>query len=154
MMKKTKMILELEKLFNNFERIQYNYTIDISGVDSDGTIVLSVFEKEYGELMFDLQVDYIDEKYELITAFINGIYEDYINYLAKSVNGWNAFIKRKTKSLRLWSERNDRNKVIEINNEMIDRYTQMEEAKKQSDFYKQFVYMFYNIRKRSISIVA
>lgn len=154
MMKKTKMIIELEKLFNNFERIQDNYIIDISGVDREGTIVLSVFEKECGELMFDLQVDYIDDMYGLITVFINRIYEDYLNYVEKNVNGWNAFIKRKTKSLRLWSGRNDRNKVIEINNEMIDRYTQMEEAKKQSDFYKQFVYMFYNIRKRLVSIVA
>lgn len=153
-MKKTKIIIELEKLFNNFERIQDKYSIDISGIDNTGTVVLSVFEKEYGELMFDLQVDYIEDTYRLITAFINKIYENYINCLEKNINGWNAFIKRKTKSLRLWSARNDKNKVIEITDEMIERYTQMEESKKQSDFYKQFVYMFYNVRKRSMSTVA
>lgn len=153
-MRKTKLIVELENLFNNFERIQDDYIIDISAIGNEGTVVLSVFEKEYGELLFDLEVDYVEDVYKLITAFINRIYEEYLNYLEKNVNGWNAFIKRKIKSLRLWSGRNDRNKVIEINNEMIERYTQMEESKKQSDFYKQFVYMFYSIRKRSISTVA
>lgn len=153
-MRKTKLVIELENLFNNFERIQDDYIIDISAIGNEGTVVLSVFEKEYGELLFDLEVDYVEDVYKLITAFINRIYEDYLNYLERIVNGWNAFIKRKTKSLRLWSGRNDTNKVIEINNEMIDRYTQMEEAKKQSDFYKQFVYMFYSIRKCSISTIA
>lgn len=153
-MRKTKIIIELENLFNNFERIQDNYTIDISEIGNEGTIVLSVFEKEYGELMFDLEVDYVEDIYRLITAFINRIYENYLNYLERSINGWNAFIKRKTKSLRLWSGRNDRNKVLEINNQMINRYTQMEESKKQIDFYKQFVYMFYSIRNYSIYTIA
>ncbi|WP_294406057.1 hypothetical protein [uncultured Clostridium sp.] len=153
-MRKTKLIVELENLFNNFKRIQDDYIIDISAIGDEGTVVLSVFEKEYGELLFDLEVDYVEDMYKLITAFINRIYEDYLNYLERIVNGWNAFIKRKTKSLRLWSGRNHTNKVIEINNEIIARYTQMEETKKQRDFYKNFVYIFYTFRDEAVNLVA
>lgn len=151
---KTRQIIELESLFNEFYMVKDNYCISISGLDENKTVILSMFEKETHELLFDLQIDYVEDMYRFITSFINHIYNDYINQLEKCISGWSAFSKRKTRSLRLWSERNDTNKISEINKEMIAMYTQIEEAKKQKDFYKQFVHIFYTIRNYSINRVA
>lgn len=142
------MIKELEKLFNDCDIVQDKYIVDISCVRKEQIVTLSVFEKETEELLFDLQVQvyYVEDMYELVTYFINQIYKDYLNQLEENIKGWDAFIKRKVKSLRLWSERNDENKIVEINADIVDRYTQMENAKKERKFYIQFVRIFYAVR--------
>ncbi|WP_294153416.1 hypothetical protein [uncultured Clostridium sp.] len=126
----------------------------MSGIDKNEMVTLSMFEKETNELLFDLQVCYVEDVYKLITAFISQIYEEYLSQLEKYIDGWNAFSKRKAKSLTLWAERNNKNKVAEINREIIARYTQMEETKKQRDFYKNFVYIFYTFRDEAVNLVA
>ena len=147
-MKKTKVVKELEKKFNEYDMVKDEYIVDISGIDLDGKIILSIIEGETEEILFDLQVYYEENIYNLVVFFINQIYEDYINQLDKLIRGWNAFSKQKARSLRLWAERNAEDKILEINKEIIDRYTQIENAKKQIEFYKKFVCMFYAIKSR------
>lgn len=147
-MKKTKVIRELQKKFNECDIVKDEYIVEISGINKDEMITLSIFERETEELLFDLQVYYEENIYDLVILFINQIYEDYINQLEKITRSWSAFSKQKARSLRLWSERKDENKIIEINKEIIDRYTQMENAKKQLEFYKKFVCMFYAIKNQ------
>lgn len=127
---KTYNIIKFENIFNEFYMVKGNYYITMSGIDENEMVTLSMFEKDTNKLLFDLQVYYDEDAYKLITAFISQIYEDYLIQLEKYINGWNAFSKRKAKSLTLWLERNNKDKVTEINREIIDRYTQMEETKK------------------------
>ncbi|WP_027635910.1 hypothetical protein [Clostridium butyricum] len=151
---KTKMIKELEKLLNDVEFFEEEYYFDISGIDDCGNIILSILDAETNELILDLQVQYIEDMDTLMTLFIRQLYCDYINPLRKETKGWITFTKRKIESLSKWSMRNREDKMLKINEELIERYKKLERAKYQIDFYKDFVNIFYRVRETFLTEVA
>lgn len=153
-MRKTRIIKELEKLLNDIKMLEDGYYVDISGVDEDEKIILSIFEDDTEEIILDLKVAYIEDKYELITYFIRQIYCEYINPLKKEIRQWTAFSRRKVESLSKWSKRNRVDKIMKINEEMIARYEQIEYVKGQMYFYKYFVSRFCHTREQVTNLIV
>lgn len=153
-MRKTRVIKELEGLLNDIKLLEDGYYIDISGIDEDKKIILSIFEEDTEEIILDLKVTYIEDKYELITSFIRQIYCEYINPLKKEIRKWTSFSRRKVESLSKWSKRDRMDKIMKINEEMIDRYKEIEYAKGQMYFYQYFIRRFCQAREQMISLIV
>ncbi|WP_195979892.1 hypothetical protein [Clostridium butyricum] len=153
-MKKTRMIKEMEKLLNEVEFLEDGYYIDISGINEDNKIILFIFEDDTEEIVLELKVSYIEDKYELITSFIREIYCEYINPLKKEIRKWTSFSRRKVESLSKWSKRDRIDKIMKINEEMIDRYKEIEYAKGQMYFYQYFIRRFCQAREQMTSLIV
>lgn len=153
---KNEKIKELQKLLNDndVEFFEEEYYFDISGVDDYGNVILSIFDSETNELILDLEVEYTEDMYLLMTSFIRQLYCDYISPLHKYTRGWMSFTKRKIESLSKWSMRNREDKMLKIDEELITRYKKLEEAKHQISFYKCFVSIFCRVRESFIVEVA
>lgn len=151
---KTKKIKGLEKIFNDVEFLEDGYYIDISGIDDYGNIVLSIFDVYTNELILDLEVRYTEDLYTLMTSFIRQLYCDYINPFYNDTKGWTTFSKRKVESLSKWSRRNRVDKILKINEELIDRYKKLERAKGKIGFYRYFVHIFCTVREQLTQSVA
>lgn len=91
----------------------------------DDSIFYTVVDNENDPIHeFELDVDLLEEDYScnnIIWQFIQLLYTEEINYRKKFINGTKSFNSRKIKSLGLWYERNNLEKVDIITKELIER---------------------------------
>lgn len=91
----------------------------------DDSIFYTVVDNENDPIYdFELDIDLLEEDYScsnIIWQFIQLLYTEEINHRKKFINGTKSFNSRKIKSLGLWYERNNLEKVDSITKELIER---------------------------------
>lgn len=87
---------------------------------------------------------------EVITQLINCMYEEEINYRNRVIRNWKSFSARKVKSLGIWLEKGNAEKVDTIQQELVERLQLVEKYKNQVDFYKRFVKSLYSCKRELI----
>ncbi len=91
---------------------------------------------------------------EIIDQLVGSIYVEEINYRNSLVRNWKSFSARKVKSLGIWLEKGNTEKVASIQNELIERLQLTEKYKNQVEFYKRFVRSLYHAKKELIETAA
>lgn len=81
--------------------------------------------------------------YNLLREIISQVYDSEINILNRSIKGYNAFLRRKAKSLQLWSSRDNDIKVSGIVQEISEMNNKIEENKKEIYIWKDLVRLLF-----------
>lgn len=103
-------------------------------------------EDDNFEEVFRLEIPNVGDFEQLFKELISEMYYQYINGANSLVKNWKTYSARKVKSLALWSQRNNTEKIASINKDMIERYIAVENAKNTVKYFKMFISMFYNIK--------
>lgn len=111
----------------------------------DEDVMIKCFD-DIGNTEWILEIEYTEEMTALIKNCISEFYDIYINPRTKIVRSWKGYINRKVKSLNLAIKKHDTEKVAKINQDMVERYRAMTDAKFEISEYKTFISMFYNIK--------
>ncbi|MCD3217858.1 hypothetical protein G8S55_11580 [Clostridium botulinum C] len=129
----------LEGILND-ERFNEDKIYKLSKLNTkDGSTLLKMTIKESTE-----EYTYItkpdDENIEsIILKLVGAIYTADINCRNSYIKGFQAFSKRKIKSLTLWLDKGNEQKVNGINKELVERYKLTEKFRDEVYFYKSFV---------------
>lgn len=138
---------ELEQKLNDYWKDSQDefYSFKVTKED-DIVTVLCLDDLE--NMCWEIQVVYDPnmDMAALITRCIKTIYDIWINPLNRIVKGWKGYINRKVKSLNLAMQKNNIEKVAKINQDMVEQYKNMNDAKFMVSEYKVFISMFYNIK--------
>lgn len=106
------------------------------------------YENDCCEYVIKIPKDDILDSKNLLKGLINYIYENEINFRKQFITANKGFYARKHKSIATWTERENMEKIIQITNQIADRYSITKDLEKKITYFKQFVTDFYNCMGR------
>lgn len=145
---KKKELLELQKKFEEYfsECEDEIYLFKFTSNKESITLMCNMDEEDDYEEVFRLEMPNVGNFEQLFKELISAMYEKYINEANSFVKNWKNYSARKVRSLLLWTNRNNTEKIAEINKDLIERYIAIENAKCTVRHFKIFISMFYNIK--------
>lgn len=137
-MKKTNLVRDLELNINNFVESEQGFYIQMSGIDGDGKIVVSIFDKGNDELILDYSVNYSNDLCEFVDSMKSQLYYNFISERIRYIKQCNSFTKAKVESLIKWQAKGRKDKMEKINKDIIEKYSLIKEMKYELELYKYF----------------
>ena len=139
----TKTIEELNEFFDALEKAEFTNFITVCNYNKNNEFE---FQTAYdSEHTFKTTIENADNMnlYEIFKEIISQIYDDEINWLNRSNKGYNAFLRRKAKSLILWNSRNNQIKVSGILTEITEMTNKIESNKSEICIWKDIVRLLF-----------
>ena len=136
----TKTIEELNEFFDALEKAEFTNFITVCDYNKKNNEF--EFETAYdSEHTFKTTIENANNMnlYQIFKEIISEIYDDEINWLNRANKGYNAFLRRKAKSLILWNSRNNQIKVSGILTELTEMNNKIESNKKEIYIWKDIV---------------
>ncbi|WP_297422136.1 hypothetical protein [Clostridium sp.] len=130
---------ESEELGNEFYRFKVEKLCDENYI-----AIICLNDNDTLAWMLTIQV--ANDMAAMITNCISALYDEFINPNNRIVRAWKGYINRKVKSLNLAMSKNNTEKVNKINQDMVEQYKKMNDAKFKVSEFKIFINMFYYIK--------
>lgn len=136
---------ELEQRLNDYWKDSEDEIYSFKVNKADDIINIKCMD-DLSNVNWEIEAEYSDDMAAMITNCISALYDDFINPKNRIVSGWKGYINRKVKSLNLAITKNNTEKVAKINQDMIEQYKKMNDAKFIVSEYRIFVHQFYIIK--------
>ncbi|MCY6958294.1 hypothetical protein [Clostridium brassicae] len=141
-----KNLQEIENILNNHNQWEIeNGCVDYCfSLNKDNTIRFTIScEDEVYENYTIEEIENYDIK-SILKSIINFLYENEINYRNNYIRKTKSFNNRKIKSLALWLERENNDRVNKINEELAERYKTTKKLESEIVKYKDYIRDLYS----------